>query len=96
MAANEPAKPSGEAASSSSKKAGKARSTTRSVRKTEARADLDARHERVTRPRRAMGPPLGSTASSRSVESKARRRQSDVPTTDPKDTKKSTRPRKRS
>lgn len=83
MPTNDPVSPSGEASSSVSRKAGTPERAARGSKKTEARADLDARHERVTRPRRAMGPPLGSTAGPRPAATARRPKSSEVKATDP-------------
>ncbi len=91
MPSNEPMEPSGEATSSVSRKAGTPKRTTKVSGKAVAKADLDVRHERITRPRRAMGPPLGS-ASSSAVTGAAppRVRRQDVGPTDPVKSTKST------
>jgi hypothetical protein len=82
MPTNDPVPPSGEASSSVSRKGGKPAKAVRTS-KAEARADLDARHERITRPRRAMGPPLGSTVGARAASAARRPKVVEVKATDP-------------
>jgi hypothetical protein len=92
MPTNDPVKPTGEASSSVSRKAGAPARASRGSKKAEARVDLDARHERVVLPRRAMGPPLGSTAAVLGAAAPRRIRADDVKSTDPMSAAK--RPRK--
>ena len=92
MPTNDPVKPAGEASSSVSRKAGAPAKAARGSKKIEARADLDARHERIARPRRAMGPPLGSTVSALGAAAPRRTKADDVKATDPMSSAK--RPRK--
>jgi hypothetical protein len=89
MPSNEPRKASGEATSSVSRKAGTPKRTTKASGKAVAKADLDVRHERITRPRRAMGPPLGSTSAAKAA-APPRGRREDVGPTDPVKSAKST------
>ena len=95
MPTSEPVKPSGEATSAVSRKAGKASSSARATKSVAAGpVDLDARHERITRPRRAMGPPLGSVAAGPRAATAARApKAADVKPTDPPTSKKSTKKR---
>ncbi len=83
MPTNDPVPPSGEASSAVSKKAGKPARVVRTSRTAEARVDLDARHDRITRPRRAMGPPLGSTVGPRAAAAARRPKAVEVKATDP-------------
>ena len=93
MPTNEPVKPSGEATSAVSRKAGKAVSSTRTAKKVAAAPiDLDARHQRITSPRRPMGPPLGTAAGARTAAAARPPKATGVEPTDPPSTKK---PRKR-
>ena len=93
MPTNDPVPPSGEASSSVSRKGGKpAKAVPRSGRAV-ARPDLDVRHERITQPRRAMGPPLGSTAGPRATSAARRPKVVEVKATDPAKTAKSARKR---
>lgn len=83
MPTNDPVPPTGEASSSVSRKGGKPAKAVRVSAKAESRADLDARHERITRPRRAMGPPLGSTVGARAASAVRRPKVVEVKATDP-------------
>ena len=59
MPTNDPVPPSGEASSSVSRKGGKPAKAVPRAARAAARPDLDAHDQRITLPRRAMGPPLG-------------------------------------
>lgn len=91
MPTSEPVKPAGEATSAVSRKAGRASSSARTTKSVAAApVDLDARHERITRPRRAMGPPLGSIAAGPRAATAARPPKAvEVKPTDPPSAKKS-------
>ncbi len=93
MPTNDPVPPSGEASSSVSRKGGKPAKAARGSAKAAARADLDARDERITLPRRAMGPPLGSTVGARAASAARRPKVVEVKATDPAKTAKRARKR---
>jgi hypothetical protein len=97
MSNDDAAKPDGEASSKVTRKAGKPVSSSTSRRRSSAaRADLDARHERITLPRKPMGPPLSTEDRPKSRGSSRRSKAAEVEPTDPTVAKKSKKTRKRS
>ena len=83
MPTNDPVPPSGEASSSVSRKGGKPAKAVPRAARAAARPDLDARDQRITLPRRAMGPPLGSTVGARAASAARRPKTVEVKATDP-------------